>query len=527
MSPEPQRSASRMGGLVAPAGAKVITRRQFLAAAGAGGALLLLAGSPVASAATRSIWKASGRDSVVIQWNDAFLEAVRASRLGPPMVARALAVAHTCIYDAWAAYDPSAVGTRLGGALRQRPADRTLANRRQAISFAAYRAAIDLFPGSASTVFNPLMRELGYDIGDLSTGLSAPAAIGNAAAQAVLDFRHGDGANQLGDEPGGTPGIAYSDYTGYVPSNDPMDLRAPFDPASVHDNNAWQPLRYVDGSGNVVTPSFVGAQWQRVATFAITPGSLRSSSGPARYGSTQFVEQARDLLGLSAHLTDEQKVIAQYWADGPRSELPPGHWNLFAQLIARRDHHGDRSHGLERDVKLFFALTNAISDAGCCAWDNKRAFNSVRPITAIRALFGGQPVQAWAGPYQGTKLIDGASWFPYQPTSFPTPPFPEYSSGHSNFSAAGAEILRIFTGSDRFGGSVTLRAGSSKVEPGTVPSADVTLPWATFSDAADQAGLSRRYGGIHFEQGDLDARATGRLAARKAWEKAREYWEGR
>ena len=111
MSPEPQRSASRMGGLVAPAGAKVITRRQFLAAAGAGGALLLLAGSPVASAATRSIWKASGRDSVVIQWNDAFLEAVRASRLGPPMVARALAVAHTCIYDAWAAYDPSAVGT--------------------------------------------------------------------------------------------------------------------------------------------------------------------------------------------------------------------------------------------------------------------------------------------------------------------------------------------------------------------------------------------------------------------------------
>ena len=74
---------------------------------------------------------------------------------------------------------------------------------------------------------------------------------------------------------------------------------------------------------------------------------------------------------------------------------------------------------------------------------------------------------------------------------------------------------------------MTLQTGSSKVEPGTVPSADVTLPWATFSDAADQAGLSRRYGGIHFEQGDLDARATGRLAARKAWEKAREYWEGR
>jgi hypothetical protein len=73
---------------------------------------------------------------------------------------------------------------------------------------------------------------------------------------------------------------------------------------------------------------------------------------------------------------------------------------------------------------------------------------------------------------------------------------------------------------------VKLPAGSSRVEPGAVPSSDVTLSWSTFSDAADQAGISRRYGGIHFEQGDLDARATGRMAARLAWERARDYWEG-
>ncbi len=305
-----------------------------------------------------------------------------------------------------------------------------------------------------------------------------------------------------------------------------MDIRAPFDPATVRDVNAWQPLRYVDGSGNVVTQPFVGAQWQKVTTFAGSQGTLRSSTGPARYGSAEFLDQARDLLDLSASLADEQKVIAEYWADGPRSELPPGHWNLFAQYVARRDHHGNQSHGLERDVKLFFALTNAIADAGCCAWDNKRAFNSVRPITAIRMIFRGQLVRAWGGPYQGTKLIDGAAWFPYQPTSFPTPPFPEYSSGHSSFSAAGAEILKLFTGSDRFGGTTTFRAGSSKVEPGLVPSGDITLSWATFSDAADQAGMSRRFGGIHFERGDLDARATGRIAAQMAWKKAQEYWDG-
>ena len=442
------------------------------------------------------------------------------------MVARALAIAHTGIYDAWAAYDHKAVGTRLAGSLRRPANERTLSNRVRAISFAAYRAAVDLFPGSTSTVFDPLMRDLGFDGADVSMDIATPTGIGNVTAQAVLGFRHGDGANQLGDANGGVPGVAYSDYTGYTPVNDPMDIRVPFDATLVHDPNSWQPLRYVDGSGNLVTPGFVGAHWQHVTTFAVTPGSLRSASGPARFGSAEYIAQAQALLELSAGLTDEHKMIAEYWADGPRSELPPGHWNLFAQFVSRRDHHGLHSHGVEQDVKLFFALANAISDAGCCAWDNKRALNSVRPITAIRTLFRGEAVRAWAGPYEGTKIIDGAAWFPYQPTTFPTPPFPEYSSGHSNFSAAGAEILRLFTGSDRFGGSAVLPAGSSRIEPGAVPSNDVTLAWATFSDAAKQAGLSRRYGGIHFEQGDLDAQATGQIAAREVWEKARDYWEG-
>ncbi len=134
---------------------------------------------------------------------------------------------------------------------------------------------------------------------------------------------------------------------------------------------------------------------------------------------------------------------------------------------------------------------------------------------------------AWSGPYRGSGLIDGTTWLPYQPSTFPTPPFPEYSSGHSNFSAAGAEILRLFTRRDIFGASVQIAAGSSNVEPGAVPARPLALSWATFSEAADQAGLSRRYGGIHFEQGDLDARLTGRLAARRAWAKAQAYFQGR
>jgi hypothetical protein len=525
MKPRPEQP-SRDVGRPAFSAKNAVSRRQFLVAAGAGGALLLLPGNSGTLLAARGARRARAGESVVIGWNQAFLRAVRESRLGPPMVARALAIANTCIYDAWAAYDHKAVGTVFAAALRRPANERALSNSVRAISFAAYRAAVDLFPASTSTVFDPLMRDLGYDGADVSMDVTTPTGIGNVTALAVLDIRHHDGANQLGDVTGSVPGVAYSDYTGYVPVNDPMDIRAPFDPTTVHDPNSWQPLRYVDGSGNVVTPAFIGAHWPHVTTFAVTPGSLRSASGPARFGSAEYIAQAQALLDLSAGLTDEHKMIAEYWADGPRSELPPGHWNLFAQFVSRRDHHGTHAHGVERDVKLFFALTNAISDAGCCAWDNKRAFTSVRPITAIRTLFRGEPVRAWAGPNQGTKMIDGAAWFPYQPTTFPTPPFPEYSSGHSNFSAAGAEILRLFTGSDRFAASTVLPAGSSRIEPGTVPTHDVTLAWASFSDAAKQAGLSRRYGGIHFEQGDLDAQATGKIAAREAWEKARVYWEG-
>lgn len=176
---------------------------------------------------------------------------------------------------------------------------------------------------------------------------------------------------------------------------------------------------------------------------------------------------------------------------------------------------------------MFFALTNAIFDAGIVAWDNKIVWDSVRPITAIRYLFKGQQIQAWGGPGQGTRMIDGGTWLPYQPSYFPTPPFAEYSSGHSNFSAAGAEVLRRFTGSDSFGASVTIAAGSSKVEPGIAPAAPVTLTWPTFSSASDEAGISRRYGGIHFEQGDLDARATGRMAGDQAFERAQSYIKGK
>jgi hypothetical protein len=504
-----------------------LSRRRLLQAAGVGGLTLLVPDLALAQTRVTRSRAADSAANIVLRWNNAFLQGVRDSRLGPPMVARALAIAHTSMYDAWAAYDRVAVGTQLGEALRRPANERRLENKVEAVSFAAYRAASDLFPASKATVFDPLMASLGFDPGNQTTDARSPAGIGNLTAGALLSFRHRDGANQLGDEPGGRPGIAYSDYTGYAPVNAPMDTRVPLDLSTVHDVNRWQPLTYIDASGALVTPAFVGPHWQHVRPFAMASSDeLRSPTSPARFGSGEFLAQAQALIDLSAALTDEQKLIAEYWADGPRSELPPGHWNLFAQQVSHRDRTGKSEHDLDQAVKLFFALTNAAFDAGCCAWDDKRAYDSLRPITAIRYLFAGKKIRAWGGPGRGTQTIDGEAWFPYQPTTFPTPPFAEYASGHSNFSAASAEILKLFTGSDRFGGSVTFPVGSSRIEPGLVPAQELTLTWETFSAAADQAGSSRRYGGIHFEQGDLDARATGRAVARRCWATALTYFDG-
>jgi hypothetical protein len=108
----------------------------------------------------------------------------------------------------------------------------------------------------------------------------------------------------------------------------------------------------------------------------------------------------------------------------------------------------------------------------------------------------------------------------------PTPPFASYISGHSTFSASAAEILERFTGSDAFGGSFTALPGSSGIEPGLTPAQTVTLSWNTFSDAADQAGLSRRLGGIHFLADDLVGRATGRLVAEAVWTRTQSYING-
>ncbi len=458
-------------------------------------------------------------DSGSLRWDSAALRGIRDAKLGAPVVARALAIVHTCMYDAWAAYDERAVGTQLGDALRRPASERTLANKEQAISYAAYRALADVLPVDTNSVYIPLMKQLGYDPSDDSTDIETPTGIGNVACAAVLEYRHHDKSNQLGDLAQGP----YSDWTGYAPVNAPSPVPARAAPS---DPNHWQPLTYVNSTGDLMTQRFVGAQWSQVTPFALTSGDefrpLIGGFGPATYGSKEYQEQAEELVAISAALTDKQKMIAEYWNDGPNSEQPPGHWALFAQWVSARDH-----HSLDDDVKMFFVLSNAIFDAGIAAWDAKRTYDSVRPVTAIPFLFRGKTIHAWGGPGKGTIEMDGSQWIPYQAATFPTPPFPDYVSGHSTYSAAAARVLELWTGSDHFGDSVTLPAGSSKIEHGTTPGSALRLQWDTFTDAASEAGISRRYGGIHFRAADLAGRLLGRVVAAQAWTMAQDYFNGK
>jgi hypothetical protein len=187
-----------------------------------------------------------------------------------------------------------------------------------------------------------------------------------------------------------------------------------------------------------------------------------------------------------------------------------------------------RSDTLDQDVKLFFALGNGVMDAGIAAWKQKylSTNDTVRPITAIRERYKNQQVTSWLGPNLGFGHVLGQEWKPYQATGVVTPPFPEYVSGHSTFTAAGRTILALFYGTDNFNATVTIPAGSSSFEPGITPRKPVVLSWKTLTDAADQAGMSRRYGGIHFQTGDMDGRALGKVVGYDDWNKAQTFING-
>jgi hypothetical protein len=481
-------------------------------------------------------------DDVILRWNEQLLATIRANPAGtgPTITSRALGVLNTATYDAWAAYSP-AKATRPNGNGEQPVSAVNDANKSKAISFAAYKTLVDLFPYRQS-VYADQMAALGYATNGSDT--SAPATVGNKAADAVIAYRHTDGSNQTLN-PDNTVSYPYPCQIApecYNPNNHNKwnDVNTPWH---------WQPLCVLTAAGvtanqppvrdpnstcpdttptptNYAVQKPLTPQWGNVVPFATSPQSVIVTGPPKNPDGTYSNADVVTALNDTSNLDDVKKTKAEYWADGPKSEFPPGHMAVFAQALSRKNH-----FILDKDVQMFFALGNAVMDAGIDAWWQKYRWDFWRPVTAIRYLYKDKDVTSWLGPGGNPSngnfgTVKGQNWMPYQAFGVVTPAFPEYVSGHSSFSAAGGYILRNYTSSDIFGGYVMIDPGSSKIEPGT-PAGSVKLSWPTFTAAADEAGMSRRIGGIHFYSGDIHGRQLGDLAGRAAYSKAQAYIQGK
>ncbi len=287
---------------------------------------------------------------------------------------------------------------------------------------------------------------------------------------------------------------------------------------------------------------------------------------------------------------DYTRVLAEFWADGPTSETPPGHWFTILNKVMddplftwQLEGTGPVLPKLEFEVKAYLTLGGAMHDVAIACWGAKGWYDSSRPVSALRymadrgqctnpalpsyntagidlipgyievvtaadTVIGGKfeqfagsegkiAVKAWKGPpyiinpaidVAGVDWILAENWWPYQRPSFVSPPFPGYMSGHSTYSRTGAIIMDKLTGTPFFpGGLGTFFCPQNQyLVFEDGPSVNVTLQWATYYDASDQCSLSRIWGGIHPPMDDIPGRNLGNKIGPEAFNKAKEYWSG-
>lgn len=611
----------------------------------------VLATLPVCHAASINWYVPNPDYSIARNWNERALEGIRMDTPHPPGQARNLFSFSVCMYDAWAAYDATAVGFVYRA---KHTASDVAAARREAISYAMYRMMLERHAYSRTAtnqaVRNPeFMSLLGYDPNNVSRDTSTPAGVGNTIYDAVSAWFLEDGSRQTAGTPFPTanPPIAYPDYPvghsrRYTFMNPPLN---PFlhgiDDGTNHtvvDVNIWQRLvvaNSIDQNGFPQNPlqGYLGAQWLWVRPFSLSrtdPDKPWIDPGPPPFLGTATSEEFKQnlvaVVRASSQLTVDDGVtmdispasvgnntlgtsdgqgyptnpvtgepytpnlvlrgnytraLTEFWADGPSSETPPGHWNSIGNHVSddlpvkRIGGTGPEVDRLEWDVKLYLTLNAALHDAACAAWSVKRYYNGWRPLSAIRYCGGlGQSSDAnlpsyhpdglplvpdlielvtdatvasgrhagltpgkiavfcWPGEPEfpadqtsGVHWLHAEDWMTYQKKTFVTPGFPGYISGHSTFSRAAAEAMAGITGSKWFPhglGSYTL--GKLINEAG--PTQPVTLQWASYYDAADEVGLSRIWGGIHPPADDFAGRRVGAQVGQGAWALAKQYFDG-
>ncbi len=419
----------------------------------------------------------------------------------PTITSRILGLTWTAIFDAWSRYDEKALPLYLTGVDRRPESERTLGNKEIAISYAAYRAMLTYYFAD-SLLLKKIMTDFGLDPNNNSLDSSTPEGIGNLAAQAVIEARMYDGANQLGDMKN-SDGSEYSDYTGYSPINSADNQT---------DLIRWQPKYFSDGQGGQYAPDCLTPQWGKVTPLVLDSASMFRSGPPPAIGSKQLEEEVKEVVELQSKLTDEQKALVEFMRDGPKSVQQAGHWLVFAQDVSVRD-----NHTLDQDVKMYFLVEATAMDAFIASWETKMFYDYARPYALVHEYFQDQIIKAWGGPDKGMVSMNGTEWRPYSPETFLCPPFPSYVSGHSCVSGACSEALRFFTGSDIFGEEVKLAPGAL-TEPNHIGDT-VTIRFPTFTQTADMAGLSRVLGGYHIQADNIEGLKLGRSVAAEVWKK--------
>ncbi len=401
---------------------------------------LLASTVPAISVSASTLAPVTAASDPVLYWNAVLLDAVRSSALPPPRASRLMAMVHTAVYDAVNAASGSVYKAYINPGLGVSDA-----NVSAAAAAAAYRVLVDQLPAQQSRF--DAARTAVLSALPNSAAVTNGLTLGQVTATNVLSARFADGANTI---------------VAYTPGTKPGD---------------WQPTPAANA------PALL-PNWPTVTPWTMTGGSQFRPDGPPALNSAAYTAAYNEVKDLgsatSTSRTADQTAIAKYWADGGGTATPPGHWLSIASDISQTQ----KLTTLE-NARLFAMLSTSVADAAIVSWDAKYADNFWRPITAIR---NGETDT-------NPDTVGDATWTPL----LPTPPFPTYTSGHSTFSAAAAEVLSVF-----FGDRSSNFCSAQELNPG------ISRCWGSFAEAAMEAGMSRIYGGIHFQFDNVDGLASGK-----------------
>lgn len=382
------------------------------------------------------------RGNPVLDWDALMLDAIRTETTGPTLSSRNLAILHVAIYDAVNAIARTHLPYAVSGDEVEVPENTSL---EAAVNGASRRIMNSLYPSFSARTEGLFEIELAELPATAST--TNGLALGTRVAEIILEMRSDDGANT---------------QVPYIPSAEPGQwrrtppfFRPPLDPH-------W---RYVDLFGLPDKDSFLPPP----------PPAMTSAEYTAAFNEVKILGEKNSTVR-----TPDQTQIAVFWSDFSYTAMPPGHWHEIAATIVRT-----RNTSLEGAARLFALLSVAQADAAIVCWEAKFRYNTWRPITAIqRADEDGNPDTA-ADPAWDHLLA--------------APPFPEYTSGHSTFSKASAQVLTYFFGTDEIDFTTT-----SDSLPGVFRS------FNSLAACADEVGMSRIYGGIHFQFANLEGKASGK-----------------